>query len=108
MVQRGVRVDSPKKTYFSAAEDELGKPQEAQVPGAFPDELLPSCEFSWLSEPLNMKLNAVLRIVRYFPSWLPDGGSRSYGERVQKCTMDKIMAPMQYAMEKIEVRSVCE
>ena len=41
----GIRVDSPKNPYFSAAEDVLDHLEEAQVPGAFPVEFLPFREF---------------------------------------------------------------
>lgn len=107
-ISYGIRVDAPKNLYFSTAEHALKKLQEAQVPGAFPVELLPFREYSRSSKPLNMKLNAYPRIVRHFPSWLPGGGARSYGERVQRCTMDSITAPMRYATEQFEVHWVCE
>ena len=50
----GIRVDSAKNPYVSAAENLVDKLEEAQVPGAFPVEFLPFREFSWSRKPLNM------------------------------------------------------
>ena len=50
----GIRVDSPRNPYFSAAEDVVEKLEEAQIPGAFPVEFLPFREFPWLRHPPNM------------------------------------------------------
>ena len=53
-ISYGIRVDSAKNPYFSAAEDVLEKLEEAQVPGAFPVEFLPFRESPWSRKPLNM------------------------------------------------------
>ena len=53
-ISYGIRVDSAKNPYFSAAEDVLESLEEAQVPGAFPVEFLPFREFPWLRYPPNM------------------------------------------------------
>ena len=48
LLSYGIKVDSPKNQYFSAAESVLSSLEEAQVPGAFPVEFLPFRESSWL------------------------------------------------------------
>ena len=103
----GVPVDSSKNPYFHAAEETTESLQAALVPGAFPVEFFPIRELSLLPRPFRHDTKPDPWIVRYFPSWFPGGGSRSYGERVYKCSMDSITLPMQYATERLKVRVVC-
>jgi len=102
-----IQVDSAENRYFSVTEEALDALQAALVPGAFPAEFLHFREFHCCNNCSGMKVNPSLWIVRYFPSWLPGGGARSYGKHVTKCSMDSITLPMQYATERLKVRLVC-
>lgn len=55
----------------------------------------------------NATTDSTLSTVRHFPSWLPGGGSRSFGERAYKYSMDSITPPMQYVAEQLKVCSIC-
>ena len=103
-----IRVDSPDNPYFDAAEEATESLQAALVPGAFPVEFLPFRKLCLLRPLSGVILNPPgIWTVRHVPSWLPGGGSRSYGERVYKRSMDSITLPMQYVTERFKVRPTC-
>ena len=100
----GIRVDSSENPYFHAAEGAIEAIQAALIPGAFPVEFLPFRELPLLQRLSNTTQNLTPpRAVRYFPSWLPGGGARSYGERVYKSSLNSITLPMQYVTEQLKV-----
>ena len=103
-----IQVDSAENPYFHAAEKALEIIQPALVPGAFPVEFLPFREYSSCRNHIyNATPDSTLSTVRHFPSWLPGGGSRSFGERAYKYSMGSITPPMQHVAEQLKVCSIC-